>query len=260
MSPEQLHSARDVDARSDLWSLGAVLHQLISGRPPFEAESAAAVGAKIAASAPTPLARGCPEAPEGLAAVLLRCLEKDPARRFQDIGELARALAPYASEASRLSVDRISRVVGAGLRSGDAVALGPAPVVPERSTTSRAWDAPTAPLKRRAPLFAAAALLATGAVAYALRGGPSATPGLAAAIEMTAPSIATPTVTATIMPFSSAIAGAPTVVPLAVEKANRAPAASTRVAPQASSRPPVKKGGPATAKAVDPLDPALMGR
>jgi serine/threonine-protein kinase len=261
MSPEQLHSARDVDARSDLWSLGAVLHELLTGRPPFEAESAAAVGAKIAASAPTPLAQGCPEAPEGLAAVVLKCLEKDPARRFQDIGELARALAPFAAEGSRISVDRIGRVVSAGLRAGDAVALAAAPVVPERSTTSRAWDAPRAPGKRRAPLFAAAAgvvLIAAGA--FALRGGPRATPAVVAAIatatEVTAAPIATPAVSAAGLPASSAAAP----VASSVEKASRPPVPSARVAPQAPSRPAQKKVAPATAKAIDPLDPALMGR
>jgi serine/threonine-protein kinase len=250
MSPEQLHSARDVDARTDLWSLGAMLHELLTGRPPFEAESAAAVGAKIAAAAPTPLAEGCPDAPEGLAAVVLRCLEKDPDRRCQDIGELAQALAPYAPEASRISIDRIVRVVRAGLRAGDAVALPPAPAVAERATTTRGWAAPSAATTRRAPMIAGAALVAIGAAFFALRGGPSATP-----IPASAP-IATATATATATPSASA----PAPVASAVEIANPAPTSSAHAAPRAPSRPPRLKAPPAAAKAIDPLDPALLGR
>jgi serine/threonine-protein kinase len=253
MSPEQLHSAREVDARADLWSLGAVLQELLTGRPPFEAESAAAVGAKIAAGAPTPLAEGCPEAPEGLAAVVLRCLEKDPDRRFQDLDELARALAPYASPAARISIDRIGRVVRAGLRAGDAEALPPAPATPERATTTRGWIAPPASTKRRGPMIAGAALALIGAAFFALRGGPSATPGVVAApIESSAEPapIATPTPSAS----------APAPGSSAVETANHAPAASARAEPRATSRPPRLKPPPAAAKAIDPLDPALMGR
>jgi serine/threonine protein kinase len=260
MAPEQLHSARAVDARADLWSLGAVLHELLTGRPPFEAESAAAVGAKIAAGAPTPLAEGCPEAPDGLAAALLRCLEKDPDRRFQDIAELAEALAPYASAASRISIDRIGRVVRVGLRAGDALALAPAPAATERATTTRGWATPPASAKRRAPLVAALALLGIGTAFFALRSGPSATPAAAAPVDTTsAPLPLSADIPPVVLP-PSATASAPAPVSSAVEKASRAPAPSARAAQQASSRPPHLKAPPPAAKAVDPLDPALMGR
>ncbi|MEP7119611.1 MAG: protein kinase [Byssovorax sp.] len=256
MSPEQLHSARDVDARTDLWSLGAVLHELLTGRPPFEAESAAAVGAKIAAAAPTPLAEGCPDAPGGLAAVVLRCLEKDPDRRFQDLAELAEALAPYATEASRISIDRIVRVVRAGLRTGDAVALPPAPTAAERATTTRGWVAPPASTMRRGALVAGAALLAIGAVVLALRPGPRATPTVAAAVPSSAAPAPTPAEVAAAMPSSSA----PALGSSAVEKPSRAPVSSARAAAQAPSHAPRIKAPPPAAKAIDPLDPALMGR
>ncbi|HTN86605.1 MAG TPA: serine/threonine-protein kinase, partial [Sorangium sp.] len=125
MSPEQLESAKRVDARADIWSLGVVLHELLTGRPPFEADSFMAMGAKIAAGAPARLRDGCPEAPEGLAAVVLRCLEKDPARRFRSVAELAQALGPYAPEGSRLSIDRIVRVAGVEAGAGAAAADEP---------------------------------------------------------------------------------------------------------------------------------------
>jgi serine/threonine-protein kinase len=93
MSPEQLASAKAVDARSDVWALGVVLHELCTGAPPFDAETAAGVGARIAAAAATPLRALRKEAPEALEKAILRCLAKDPAARFPSARELARALA-----------------------------------------------------------------------------------------------------------------------------------------------------------------------
>ncbi len=258
MAPEQLHSAKDVDARADLWSLGAVLHELLAGRPPFEAESAAAIGAKIVASPPTPLAQGCPDAPEGLAAVILRCLEKDPARRYQDIAELAQALAPFASEASRLSIDRIGRVVRAGLVAGDAATLPPAPAA-ERATTTRGRDTTEVASKRRAPIVAVAVIVVAVAAFFAVRSGTSATPTAAAipAIDTPAPA---PTAIVTAPPSAVATASPPAAASSPIEKASRGRAASARAMPAASARPPRVKAASTTAKAVDPLDPALMGR
>jgi serine/threonine-protein kinase len=260
MAPEQLHSAKDVDARADLWSLGAVLHELITGRPPFEAESAAAIGAKIAASPPTPLAEGCPGAPEGLAAVILRCLEKDPARRYQDIGELALALAPFASEASRISIDRIGRVVRGGLVAGDAVALPPAPAA-ERATTTRGWDTPRPATKRRAPIVAiAAAAVLVAAAFFALRPGTSARPNVAATITTTDAPAPAPTALVIVQPSAIAMPSPSALASSPLEKASHAPLPSARAVPATSARPPRVKAAPTTAKAVDPLDPALMGR
>ncbi len=145
------------------------------------------MGAKIAAGAPAPLAQGCPDAPPGLAAVLLRCLEKDPSRRFQDIAELAQALGPFAPEASRLSVDRIARVARAGLLASDAVALAPTLAAPARATTTRGWDAPRAPRQATDPVPAAgAALLAIGAALVSLRPGVAPAPAAASLIEASA--------------------------------------------------------------------------
>jgi eukaryotic-like serine/threonine-protein kinase len=92
MSPEQIFSPNDVDARSDIWALGVVLFELVTGRKPFEGDGPAAVGARIAAAKPTRLRELVPDAPAGLEAIIARCLEKEPSRRFPDVTALDAAL------------------------------------------------------------------------------------------------------------------------------------------------------------------------
>ena len=113
MSPEQVRKPRAVDVRTDVWSLGIILYELVVGAPPFEGETALSMLAAIV-SDPLPNAREkCPEMPAGLESVIAKCLQKSPDARYQNIGELARALEPYAPDSARASVQRISRVVRA---------------------------------------------------------------------------------------------------------------------------------------------------
>jgi serine/threonine-protein kinase len=109
MSPEQMRSARTVDRRSDIWSLGCVLYELIEGHAPFEAENFAELCVMVAIEPFTPLVT----APE-LGAVIDRVLAKKADERFQDVAELALALEPYASdhERARRQVARVFRVLG----------------------------------------------------------------------------------------------------------------------------------------------------
>ena len=95
MAPEQMKSGRSVDPRSDIWSMGVVMYQLIAGYPPFSGESYAELVLKVGLEPPMPLQVPLPN---GLVEVIMRCLDKDPRRRHQNVGEMARMLAPYATD------------------------------------------------------------------------------------------------------------------------------------------------------------------
>jgi serine/threonine protein kinase len=103
MAPEQLKSAKYVDARADIWSLGLVLYFLITGKLAFDAETLGAYLVKILQEAPIPVRSMRPEIPEELAIIIHRCIEKDPDRRIQNAVELRAALAPFAPFAAHTS-------------------------------------------------------------------------------------------------------------------------------------------------------------
>ena len=110
MSPEQIRAAKDIDHRTDIWSLGVVLYQLLTGRVPFGAHTFSALSVAIATEAPTPVREHRPELPDALAALVMKCLEKLPEHRFQTVAELARALAPFAPADLTSVVERIARI------------------------------------------------------------------------------------------------------------------------------------------------------
>jgi len=103
MSPEQIRATCDVDARADIWSLGCVLFELLTGHAPFESPSVTMLTAMILEQPAPRLRDGRPDLPAELEVVVGRCLEKNPDARFQDVRELAAALLPFAPSRLRFS-------------------------------------------------------------------------------------------------------------------------------------------------------------
>lgn len=112
MSPEQIDASRDVDQRTDIWSLGVILYQCIAGRVPFGGEIVADLWHKIRTATPQALSELRRETPLALNRIVMRYLEKEPARRFANLGEFAEALDCVAPDHSKNSIARILRMTG----------------------------------------------------------------------------------------------------------------------------------------------------
>jgi serine/threonine-protein kinase len=135
MSPEQLKSARDVDARADVWAIGVILYELCTGVTPFDRATVAETFGSILYEKPEPVRKRAPEVPIELESAILRCLEKDAARRFQNVADLCKALFPFAENVARGSIERTARVLK---RAGVAVDSVPPRAPPgTRSRPSR---------------------------------------------------------------------------------------------------------------------------
>ena len=111
MSPEQLRSAKQVDHRTDIWSLGVVFYELLTGVPAFHGWNLIDVAANVESNKPTSLSTLRPEVSESLTAVIARCMRTDPDERYATLLELATDLAPLANPSDRESVRTISSVL-----------------------------------------------------------------------------------------------------------------------------------------------------
>ncbi|HEY8089851.1 MAG TPA: serine/threonine-protein kinase [Polyangiaceae bacterium] len=193
MSPEQLRSSKNVDRRADIWSMGVILYELFGGRSPFEADTLPEVCSRIMAVPPEPLGSFRPELPPALDAVVQRCLEKDPQRRFPDVASLAQALAPFGPAEARTAVERIARLGRGPAFSATEMAQSPgdsapamrvAAAIPGVAQTNASFSTvgPAIPGKRSPAVLALAAgagLVVAAAIVIAvvaMRGKPEVAP------------------------------------------------------------------------------------
>jgi len=132
MSPEQMRSARDVDGRTDIWSLGTVLYEIIEGHRPFEADSFSEMCVKVAMDDPIPMQR----APIELQRVIARCLAKNPSDRYANMAELGADLVPFTKDPyhSTNLVERMQRLVRKSWDNGV-----PQPISSQHSAPSMPW-------------------------------------------------------------------------------------------------------------------------
>jgi eukaryotic-like serine/threonine-protein kinase len=110
MAPEQVQPGRHFSGRVDIWGLGAILYALLAGQPPFKAPTVEDVCRLVLLAEPPPLVLFRPELPQELAAIVERCLRKNPDERFATADDLARALLPFCKpNTAKLSLARVRR-------------------------------------------------------------------------------------------------------------------------------------------------------
>lgn len=291
MAPEQIRSAKHVDARADIWSLGVILFELLTGALPFEGVTSAGLLAAISADAPFKLRALRPEASAQLELVIDRCLRKPPGERYASVGDLAVALAPFASSESQPLVQRMARVgspsnVPPRMESkAPPNVSAPPEVLAMSATTEQPWSSrPKTQTGSRLPVAVAAVAVLLllgggGAILYGRSLGPrpdasahreadgppfasTTLPSAASLPSVGSPSLP-PTLPAPVGSSSEERGAGAGAVPSA--KATSSPVAHGKagtgshplaqpVAPPAQSSTPAASAVPAPARTVDPYE------
>ena len=255
MSPEQLKSSKGADERSDIWALGVILYELLTGQVPFLAESVTQLTAMVLTENPRSIEQLRPDVPRALALVVACCLEKDPARRYPSVAHLAAALEPFAPPDTRDLAARIARIAGAssgtlpshlGGSSGTRVAVAGSTAASWSGKTELA-QGPGKKIAAVAAILAAVAMAGGIAVFLAVRPhrpraadiqpAPSVAVGAAtpsAEASATAPAAASTTVTLTPAPSAPASAVTATSATASAPGGAKPPARGT-IAPAAAT-------------------------
>jgi eukaryotic-like serine/threonine-protein kinase len=268
MSPEQLRSTKEVDARTDVWALGAVLYEAVTGKPAFRGETVPQVCFLIGSTDPVSPSSLRPDVPHELARAILSSLDKKAETRATLV-ELAQALVDVAPPRARVSLERVEAVLGASSssrRSGESLpvltgtALEPSTQVarerrrapaPPGGRTQSSWGAE--PKRKRgggASFLFLLGVLAAGVVAAGVYTGridltawrgPLTTPSSAPSAVSGTPAAAGPTV-----PGPATASGNAAVVPdlSAIDAAEGEEDAAVEAAPSASVAAHTPRAGP----------------
>ena len=271
MSPEQMRSSRDVDARADVWALGVVLYELLTQRWPFEAESMPELCLKVVSEKPTPITTYRPDVPQAMVEIVDRCLKKDPNQRYAHAAELATALESLAPPASRIIAERARLAVaisGSRAVSSPSISIASHPGTDVLARTAATWDSGSVPspvaVESKKPsrtglwLGVGAGVVALGIGALLLRGHGQAAPSAAATTAADlAPPVPSPTVLTPPAPSAAATDSSPaaSIMPSAV--ASGAPPRAATAAAGLLPRPPSPPRPSATGKRGDDDIPSL---
>jgi eukaryotic-like serine/threonine-protein kinase len=270
MSPEQMRSPKEVDARTDIWAMGVVLFELLTRSVPFQGETQAEVCVKIVTEPPPPIRDLRPEIPLGLADVILKCLEKDRNKRYRNVAEMALGLLPFAPKHAKASVEKVAGIIQAAGLSSTALSVPQTP----HASGERPASQTIAPLGRTvfassrrnvalACVVGAAGIAAVVAgVGSRARSGKEALdsrPSAAASPQAALLPVTPPAATAEKPPAETAPAPLPALSPVAASASASAPRhTSTKASPKAPS--PMASAAPtvppAPAVEVAPIAPA----
>ncbi|MCA9600153.1 MAG: protein kinase [Myxococcales bacterium] len=267
MSPEQMHSAKGVDARTDIWSLGVILFQLLAGRPPYVGESLPMLCSALLHDAPPPLSDFRNDVPPALEQAILGALQKDRTKRYSSVSELLTAIGPFGPPSMRVHLERASRMLSsADLRlstdepltivSGPKTGEGAPVTAHSGSSTQASWGKtgdpvePTLPPKRSRrwiPAVAASGVVVLGLVAFgATRTTAVAEPSGKAAAQPEPPAPAEPAAPVKTAEPAPVVTAKPTAEPEA-QDAGAAPSAE----PSVTAKPRVvRPAAPAKPKAT----------
>jgi serine/threonine-protein kinase len=228
MAPEYVRSAKNIDTRADIWAIGVILYELLTGELPFEGENSGEVLAAILEKTPAPIAsRRAGVSPE-LEAVVTKCLARKPKNRYAELADVAEALAPFATKRSP-SIVRIRASVATLMlrpldadRTGSTHAVGagrddPTEVAPvaRGEDTGQSWTSGGAPATQPATRMAKAiAVVAAVAVAVIVMGVRSMRTATSAA-----PPAVGPSESVSPAPTSPPAISAPTAIATATETA-----------------------------------------